>query len=210
MFYPMEIDACPAYGWQGGPSREVLIKRLVSAREKRKGQSYIRLHSYILPFQNLHDSAYLAYIKSAFMAMGGPEDSFLVKDYGDFQAIDEPLGVAPSGSTPVQLLRTYTFGTASHSRTITKPVLTFEKEDGSIGTTVISENGLPKAGTLDPLTGLFTPTAPWAVGGILTWDGEFRVPCRFDQMTLQSTLDGRVGAEYATNGSVTLLEVVGE
>lgn len=200
MFYPVEIDACPAYGWQGGPSIDVLIKRLVSGREKRKPQSYVRLHSYILPFQNVTDSEYLDYIKSAFMALGGPTDSFLVKDWGDFRAVDEPLGVAPSGSTPVQLLRTYSFGAASHSRTITKPV----------AGAVISQNGTPFAGTLDTLTGLFTPTAPWTPAAILTWDGEFRVPCRFDQMSLQSTIDNRLGQEYATNGSVTLVEVLGE
>lgn len=200
MFYPVEIDACPAYGWQGGPSIDVLIKRLVSGREKRKPQSYIRLHSYILPFNNISDATYLDYVKSAFMVMGGPTDSFLVKDWGDFQANEEPLGVSPAGSTPVQLLRTYTFGAAAHSRTITKPV----------AGAVIYENGIAKAGGLDTLTGLFTPTSPWTPAAVLTWTGEFRVPCRFDQMTLQSTIDNRVGEAYATNGSVTLVEVIGE
>ena len=201
MFYPVEIDACPAYGWQGGPSIDVLIKRLVSGREKRKPQSYVRLHSYILPFQNVTDGDYLEYIKSAFMALGGPTDSFLVKDYGDFRAINQPLGVAPAGSTPVQLLRTYTFGgLVSHSRVITKPVT------GA----VISQNGTPKAGTLDTATGLFTPTTAWTPAAVLTWDGEFRVPCRFDQMTLASTIDNRTGQSYAVNGSATLLEVYKE
>lgn len=200
MFYPVEIDACPTYGWQGGPSIDVLIKRLVSGREKRKPQSYVRLHSYILPFQNISDLTHLEEIKAAFMAMGGPTDSFLVKDWGDFIADNEPLGVAPAGSTPVQLLRTYTFGSASHSRVITKPV----------AGAVISQNGTPKAGTLDTLTGLFTPTTAWTPAAILTWDGEFRVPCRFDQMSLQSTIDNRLGTGYATNGSVTLIEVYGE
>lgn len=200
MFYPVEIDACPAYGWQGGPSIDVLIKRLVSGREKRKPQSFVRLHSYILPFQNISDLSYLEEIKSAFMAMGGPTDSFLVKDWSDFIADNEPLGIAPAGSTPVQLLRTYSFGAASHSRVITKPV----------AGAVISQNGVPKAGTLDTLTGLFTPTTAWTPTAVLTWDGEFRVPCRFDQMSLQSTIDNRIGTGYATNGSVTLVEVLGE
>jgi uncharacterized protein (TIGR02217 family) len=199
-FYATEIDACPAYGWQGGPSIDVLIKRLVSGREKRKPQSFVRLHSYILPYQNISDSDHLQYIKSAYMALGGPTDSFLVKDYEDFRAIDEPLGISPAGSTPVQLLRTYTFGSASYSRTITKPV----------AGAVISQNGIPKAGTLDTLTGLFTPTTAWTAAAVLTWDGQFRVPVRFDQMTLTSTIDNRTGQHYAVNGSVTLLEVYGE
>lgn len=201
MFYPVEIDACPAYGWQGGPSIDVLIKRLVSGREKRKPQQFVRLHTFVLPFQNIADDAYLQYIKSAFMALGGPTDSFLTKDWGDFLAVNEPLGVAPAGSTPVQLLRTYDFaGVVSHSRVIEKPV----------AGAVISQNGVPKAGTLDTLTGLFTPTTAWTGGAVLTWTGEFRVPVRFEQMSLPSTIDNRLGQRYATNGSVTLVEVIGE
>lgn len=200
-FYAAEIDACPAYGWQGGPSIEVLIKRLRSRREKRDRQTDWFQHSYILPFQNIESQEYLDYIKSAFMALGGPTDSFLVKDWGDFQVFQESLGVAPSGSTPVQLLKTYDFqGLVYYSRPITKPVA---------GVTVRS-NGVNKAGTLNTLTGLFTPTDPWTPGQELDWTGEFRVPCRFDQFSLPSTIDNRRGDGYAANGSVSLIEVFGE
>lgn len=201
MFYPVELDICPAYGWQGGPSIDVLIKRLVSGREKRKPQSYVRLHSYILPFQNVTDMEYLDEVKSAFMAMGGPTDSFLVKDYGDFEVDDESLGLAPTALTPVQLLRTYTFGTASHSRLITKPVATG---------LVVRQNGVVKPGTVDTLTGLFTPSTGWTPGAVLTWSGEFRVPVRFDQMTLQSTIDNKSRDTFLVNGSATLVEVLDE
>lgn len=201
MFYPVEMNICAGFGWQGGPSIDVLIKRLVSGREKRKPQSFVRLHSYVLPFQNVRDLDYLAYVKSAFMAMGGPTDSFLVKDEGDFEADDEPLGVAPSGSTPVQLLRTYTFGAASHSRQITKPVA---------AGLVVRQNGVVKAGTVDTLTGLFTPTTGWTPGATLTWSGEFRVPVRFDQMTLQSTIDNKNADGFIVNGSASLIEVIDE
>lgn len=200
-FYAAEIDACPAYGWQGGPSIEVLIKKLRSRREKRDRQTDWFQHQYILPFQNIRQQSYLDYIKAAFMALGGPTDSFLVKDWGDFEAFDEPLGVAPSGSTPVQLLRTYGFqGLVFYTRQITKPW----------GTVVVRSNGMVKAGTADPLTGLFTPTTPWTPGEELTWTGEFRVPCRFDQFSLPSTIDNRSGDHHIANGSVTLIEVFGE
>lgn len=201
MFYPVEMNICPSYGWQGGPSIDVLIKRLVSGREKRKPQSFVRLHSYVLPFQNVTSLEYLEYVKSAFMALGGPTDSFLVKDYGDYIADNEPLGLAPSGTTPVQLLRTYTFGTASHSRVITKPVA---------AGFVLRQNGIVKAGTLNTLTGMFTPTTAWTLGAVLTWDGEFRVPVRFDQMTLQSTIDNRNPDGFIVNGSASLVEVIEE
>lgn len=200
MHYEIEIDLCPAYGWQGGPSKDVLIKRLVSGREKRKPQSFIFLHSYILPIQNVAKVEYLAQVKNLYMAMEGCTHSFNAKDWGDFEAFEEPLGVSPAGSTPVQLLKTYSEGPASHSRVITKP------RAGAI----IYQNGVPKAGTLDTATGLFTPTTAWTGAAVLTWTGEFLVPVRFDQMTLVSSIDNRVGLDYAINGSVTLLEVIGE
>lgn len=200
MFYPVEMDICPAFGWQGGPSIDVLIKRLVSGREKRKPQSYIRLHSYILPFQNVFDAAYLAEVKAAFMALGGPTDSFLVKDYSDF-LLNGTIGVAPAGSTPVQIIKNYTFGNVvTHSRIITKPVAGL----------ILRSNGVVKAGTLDTLTGMFTPTTPWTPGETLTVFGEFRVPVRFDQMSLQSTIDNKSGQNFVVNGSATLLEVIEE
>jgi uncharacterized protein (TIGR02217 family) len=204
-FYAAEIEACPAYGWQGGPSIEVLIKKLRSRREKRDKKTDWFQHSYTLPFQNIRDDDYLEYIKAAFMVLGGPTDSFLVKDYGDFLATAEPLGVSPAGSTPVQLSKTYSpwgfIGAPTHTRIITKPVT---------ATVVLYQNGVPKAGTTDGLTGLFTPTTAWTPASIITADFEFRVPCRFDQFSLPSTIDNRSGDRYAVNGSVVLLEVFGE
>jgi uncharacterized protein (TIGR02217 family) len=204
-FYAAEIYACPTYGWQGGPSVVVEIKSLRSRREKRDRKTDWYQHSYILPFQNIKTQEYLDYIKSVWMALGGPTDSFLVKDYGDFMAAAQPLGVAPADSTPIQLVKVYSpwdfVGAPSKTRKITKPV---------DGTVVIYENEVPKAGTTDSLTGLFTPTTPWTPAAIVTADFEFRVPVRFDQFSLPSTIDTRSGSSHISNGSVTLLEVYGE
>lgn len=200
MFYPVELDTCPAYGWQRGPFVDVLIKPLVSGREKRKPQSFLRKHTFILSFAYITDQQYLDDINNAFMALCGPTDSFLAKDWLDYRALQEPLGITPAGSTPVQLLRTYSFGGASYTRPITKPV----------AGAVIYQNGIAKAGTLDTLTGLFTPTTAWTGSAVLTWTGEFRVPVRFDQMSLPSTIDNRSGDNLLANGSVSLIEVYGE
>jgi uncharacterized protein (TIGR02217 family) len=201
MFYPVEIDTCPTFGWQRGPFVDVLIKPLVSGREKRKPQSFLRKHTFMLPFMNIKNQDYLDYINNAFMALCGPTDSFLAKDHLDHLAINDPLGIAPAGSTPVQLVRVYTFGGASYTRPITKPVATG---------LVVRQNGVAKAVTVDTLTGLITPTTAWTPGATLTWTGEFRVPVRFDQMSLPSTIDNRSGESLISNGSVSLIEVYGE
>jgi uncharacterized protein (TIGR02217 family) len=206
MFYPVEIDACPAFGWQRGPFVDVLIKPLVSGREKRKPQSDLRKHTFILPFMNIFSQDYLDYINNAFMALHVPTDSFLVKDYLDHRADNQTLGVAPSGSTPVQLVRTYTFADdfavgPTYTRIITKP-----KAAGFY----VRQSGLLKPVTVDTLTGLITPVTPWTPGAEIDWTGEFRVPVRFDQMSLPSTIDNRSGERLISNGSVSLIEVYGE
>lgn len=206
MFYPVEIDACPAFGWQRGPFVDVLIKPLVSGREKRKPQSNLRKHTFILPFMNIFSQDYLTYINNAFLALHGPTDSFLAKDYLDHRAVNQVLGVAPSGSTPVQLVKTYTFEDEfavgpTYTRIITKP---------KVAGLAVRSNGGAKAVTVDTLTGLITPTTPWTPGQLLTGDFEFRVPVRFDQMSLPSTIDNRSGERLISNGSVSLIEVDGE
>lgn len=201
-FYAAEIDTCPAFGWQVSVTGNVLIKTLANRHEKRNKQGDLMLHIFSLPFLNIPDNAYLNYIKSAYMALGGPTDSFLAKDYGDHLAQDEALGLAPAGTTPVQLVRNYSFqGLASYTRDITKPLP---------ATVVVYEAGVPKAGTASATTGLFTPSSAWSEGAELTADFEFRVPVRFDEMVLPLTIDNRSGDRYVMNGAVTLREVFGE
>src|SRR5688500_9180305 len=199
-FYAEEIEVCPGYGWQGGPTApDVVIKQLKNGHEKRNRGGSLFKHRYILPFQNVKQADYLAFIKSAFMAMGGPADSFLAFDWWDSEVADEVFGVAPSGTTPVQLSRTYPFGSgsASYTRPITKP----------IAGAVIKQGGVVKAGTYSQLTGLFTPSTSWTPGAILTWTGGFRVPVRFETFALEPSIDSRFGANghFAMNGSCTLV-----
>lgn len=201
-FYPVEIDACPAFGWQGGPGTKVLIKELANGHEKRDKKWDLFKHTFNLPFNNIRDEAYLQYIKSAYMALGGPTDSFLTKDWGDYLAVEESQGLAPAGTTPVQLVKTYSFhGVAFYTRKITKPLA---------ASVVMREGGVSKEGTTDPLTGLFTPDTAWSEGAELEADFEFRVPVRFEGDMLPSTIDNRSGDRYIVNGSVSLVEVFGE
>lgn len=207
-FYAVELDIAPAYGWQAGPSGNTRIRALRNRHERRNSEASIAQHFFTLPFLNIRDSAYLEYLKSAHMAMYANLHSFLVKDFSDFRAVNESLGAAPGGTTAVQLVKTYVPDTwsllvPSRSRDITKPV----------AGTVIYQSGVAKAGTLDTLTGLFTPSTAWTEGAPLTWTGEFRVPVRFNNDYMPMTIDNRIEGDngnYAMNGSVELIEVIGE
>lgn len=204
-FYAQELEGvCPAYGWQGGPNGNTQITPLKTRQEHRVALGEIALHSFILPFQNITSEAYLQYLKAAHMAMWAMTHSFLVKDWMDFQGVGESLGVAPSGSTPVQLQKTYWFGLASRTRDITKPIsATVYQADGS-------GNPIVKPGTFSTTTGLFTPDSGWTAGRALTADFEFRVPVRFNNDSMPMTIETRSGNQHVISGSVELIEVIGE
>lgn len=198
-FYAVELDICPAYGWQGGPQGSTRIRMLKNRHERRNANAELAQHVFTLPFQNITDADYLAYLKSAHMAMYAMTHSFLVKDWSDFLGVGEPLGDAPAGSTPVQLMKTYSFGPASRTRDITKPIAV-----------TLYQGVTPKAGTFSTTTGLFTPNTNWTEGEPLTADFEFRVPVRFNNDFLPMSIDSRGGNRALMNGSVDLIEVFGE
>lgn len=199
-FVNIELNICPGYGWQGGPEFNTRVTTLRNNHERRNATASIARHRFILPFLNISETAYVAEVLAVFNAVRGRLHSFKVKDWTDYTATNEPLGEAPTGTTAVQLVKTYTAGAESYVRDITKPV----------AGAVIYENGSPKAGTLDVLTGLFTPTDPWASEATLTWTGQFRVPVRFNTDTLMTSIDNVRGDGYALNLSLELVEVFGE
>lgn len=201
-FYAVELDLVPSFGWQGGPEFVTRVRELRNRHERRNANAALVRHRYLLPFQNITDAAYLVKLKNAHLAMRGQTHSFLAKDHADHTATSESLGVAPAGSTAVQLAKNYAFGAAGYARPITKPV----------AGAVVYQAGVAKPGTLDTLTGLFTPTTAWTGGAALTWSGDFRVPVRFASDYLPMTIDDKFGSggPFAMNGSVELLEVFGE
>lgn len=208
-FIAAELDACPSYGWTGGPNIDILIRTLANKHERRNDESDIVLHSYTLPFAAVPDTDYLEYIKSAYLALRGPHKTFLTKDYGDFRhgfasnnQAPMPFGEGDGAETEFQLSKTYTFGPAdeaSWTRDITKPLA---------AGLVVRVNGTITAVTLDPLTGIVTFAAAPADNAILTWEGEFRVPVRFADFYLPSTIDTKFSTgEFAISGSCSLIEV---
>jgi len=56
-FFAEEIAADPAFGWQGGPNIDVLIRKLQNQHERRNRRGDLVKHTYTLPFQNIPDDA---------------------------------------------------------------------------------------------------------------------------------------------------------
>jgi uncharacterized protein (TIGR02217 family) len=167
-FINTRLSQAVAYGFTGGPEWSTQVVPMDNGREHRNAQWLYPRHRYSAQYNNLRPDA-RDIVLAAFHACRGQLHAFRFKDWNDFEAMNEPLAVVPGTATPVQLLKTYSFGGAATTRLIQAPVA---------GTVTVYADGVAVAGTLDAETGLFTPDAAWA-GAVFTWSGEFDVWVRF-------------------------------
>lgn len=175
-------------------TEEVTLRSGVTIRNAQRSNSVRR---FVLNYANLTPDQHATVI-AAFEVCDGANNSFRLKDWSDYTATLEPLGNTPGvNQTPVQLIKTYTFGGSTKVRTITKPVS---------GTVTVYQGGVAKAGTLDTSTGLFTPTTNWTAATALTWTGEFDVPVRFASDELSFSYDNY----QALTANVELVEDLAE
>lgn len=191
-----ELDICPAFGWQGGPEFNTLIKKLRSGRERRRPLQEVVKHRYILPFQNITDEAYLQGLKAVFLAARGAAYPFRVKDFSDFRAEGAIFGLGDGVETEFDLYVPYTFGDSTYLRLILYPV-----------DPVFYADGMAVAATFNTDTRKVVFSSPPGESDVLSWDGEFRVLVRFATDIFPMTIDNRSGSQFVMNGSVELQEV---
>lgn len=196
------MDDRVAYGFQATPGYDTRVVMLDNGQEKRNVNRTKARRRYSAVYQNFTPTLF-AVLLATFHAVRGMAYAFRFKDWTDFEATNEPLGNTPGANqTPVQLKKTYTFGSQSVERTITKPNssgFTLYQADGSGG-------WVAKAGTLDTATGLFTPTTNWTAGRALRWTGTFDVAVRFASDEMPAAYDNL----NAITTNVELVEVLGE
>lgn len=156
------------YGFQGGPRWNTLSTDLRSGRQIRIKRWSMPKHSYTANYAALSDVEKNEML-GAFMAAGGSFASFRFRDFNDYRAIAQTIGVGDGTSEPIQLVRNYQFGTTTFTRPITLP----------LGAVIRDSDNNIVAATVNPLTGLATPDAPWPNGKVLRWDGEFDVRVHF-------------------------------
>lgn len=140
-----------------------------------------------------------------FHNMQGRAHGFRYKDWSDYKSCDITATVAPSDQTigtgdgvdlTFQLVKVYTSGSNTHSRTITKPVS---------GTVRVEVNGVEQVSgwTCNTATGVVTFTVAPTTGHIVKAGFEFDVPCRFDT----DYLDVEMLAEQVGGVSVPIVEI---
>ncbi|MGO4917532.1 phage distal tail protein, Rcc01695 family [Pseudogemmobacter sp. W21_MBD1_M6] len=192
-------------GARGGPERRTQIVEMASGDEERNGSWADSRRRYDASY-GIRKADDLAAVTAFFEARRGRLYGFRWKDWADYKsglpsaslvATDQPIGISTGAATTFQLVKLYTSGAQSWTRTITKPVA---------GTVVLALNGVTQitGWTVNTATGVITFAAAPAPGVAITAGFEFDVPVRFDTDTLDVTLDvERLGSIT----SIPLIEV---
>jgi len=101
----------------------------------------------------------------------------------DYTAVNQFVGQGDgSGQTQFQLYKSYNSGADVYTRLITKPVGVNYPIGNAYNSVKFYLDGTLQGGgyTLDYSTGVVTLSAPLPGTAVLTWSGEFDVPCRYD------------------------------
>lgn len=190
-------------GARGGPERRTQIVELASGDEERNASWADSRRRYDVAY-GIRKADDLAAVIAFFEARGGRLYGFRFKDWSDYKSAlpsvaisrtDQSLGTGTGAATQFQLVKRYTSGAQTWTRTITKPVA---------GTVLVALNGVaqPSGWTVDTTTGIITFTVPPGLGIAVTAGFEFDVPVRFDSEAMDVTLD------FERLGSITSIPLI--
>ena len=190
-------------GARGGPERRTQIVELSSGDEERNATWSDSRRRYDVAY-GIRKADDLAAVVTFFEARGGRLYGFRFKDWSDYKSslpsvatsrTDQSIGTGTGAATQFQLVKRYTSGAQTWTRTITKPVA---------GTLLVALNGVaqPSGWTVDTATGIITFTVAPGIGIAVTAGFEFDVPVRFDSEAMDVTLD------FERLGSITSIPLI--
>jgi len=195
------------FGSVGGPKFKVEIVQTANKREKRNVVWTDTRRRYDLSM-TARTQAQIETIGGFHQAVGGPEDSFRFWDWSDFKLTTEQIGVGTGAQLTFQITKTYTAGSASHVRDITKP------RSGLL--VYVNDIEQTSGVSVSTSTGIVTFTAAPAAAATIKVTGRFDVPVRFVEEELRwrvvdrgDTTTDEAGYLYVPE-SLNLIEVIGE
>lgn len=205
-----------SYRSRTGAGFETFIFDLDSEAEERVSRRSHPRHEYDALY-GIRSYADLQAVKKFFIARRGAAVGFRFKDWGDFttnddgrtapSATDVELGVGDGIETEFQLVKKYTDGGATVTRTIEKPVAATTRIALNDGT----DHELPWSGynfTVNTATGLVSITPAPANTYVVKGGCQFDVPVRFGEeadRVLQATHDDFSSGSI---GSIPIRELV--
>lgn len=165
----LELGVAQFYGAFYFLTYDTLITTMGGGSEQRRinwdqGIIGIQLSTRVLNTEEL------TYLLAFHEARNGAYEGFRVKDWSDYKAINQPLGVGDGSEKTFQLVKIYSVAGVSVTRAITKPVA---------GTVKVYLDGIEQEDnwSVDTTTGQVTTT----LGGNLTASCEFNIPMRFNE-----------------------------
>jgi len=164
--FPEDIS----YGMHGGPEYHTDILTATSGKEYRNvnwlhGRNRYNV-AHAVKSKNQFDE-----LLAFFRARKGRAVGFRFKDWFDYEAKNQKIGIGDGKTKEFQLIKTYESGDNKDVRIITKPVM---------GTVVVYVGGVKAAPNIDYTSGKILFATPPQEAGEIRADFEFDVPVRFD------------------------------
>lgn len=168
-FDDVRLSDAVEQGAQGGPKFQTSIVALGNGAEQRNSD-WSRTRSTWDISYGVQYKEEVQEIIDFFYARRGKARGFRFKDWFDYQAVDQAIGVGDGVKTAFQLVKNYT-SVVTYARKITRPVA---------GTSVLKVNGVVVSGTVNNNTGVATLLTAPALGAVVSASFEFDFPARFD------------------------------
>ena len=187
-----------SYGSVGGPTFSTVVSEFGGGREQRK-VNWTRSRNRYNVVYNTASSDQCSALISFFYAHKGKALPFRFKDWSDYAATGQNIGVGDGKSLNFQLVKRYYAGEYSYTRKISRPVAGTVK--------VYLNEKLQKYArdySIDFGGGIVTFATPPAHDDVIHADFEFDVLVRFDTDFLAFSLDAH--GNYGCH-SVPLVEV---
>lgn len=191
--FPEDIS----YGCQGGPTFKTDITQTEAGYENRIIVWDVPLNEYDVS-HNVETREDIEKLLAFFRIVRGRGIGFRFKDWTDFSATTQSIGVGNGTNRTFQLRKAYTFGDYTAWRTIKKPVqstLTIYLNDTRVN---------PDDYTCDYTTGVVVFDYNIAAGVVVNATFEFDTPVRFDVDKMPVTADDHQTFSW---GSISLVEV---
>lgn len=170
-----------AYGVSGGPEYATTIVITASGYESRN-VNWSQARGKWDAASGLKTQAQLDTLIAFFRARKGRAYGFRFKDWSDYKVAGQAIGTGNASNKNFQLVKTYTSGGVTETRTITKPV---------VGSVKVYLNGVQQLSgwTLNSTTGVVMfGVAPGNTVAV-TADFEFDVPVRFDTDKMEISIE---------------------
>ncbi|RUM97918.1 hypothetical protein EET67_09900 [Pseudaminobacter arsenicus] len=162
-----------ALGFRGGPTFSTDKVSAITGRERRLQNRAIAIHRYSWSQENRKRDL-IDELRGFWFDRRGDLKAWLLKDWADFSAVSEPLGIGDGTATDFQIVKTYSAGVNPYVRVI---------RHIKAGTLTVFLDDLPQTETTHytvGATGLISFVSAPSVGQVVTASFEFYVPVRFD------------------------------